>query len=156
MNRVTILLCCVVGVTYGALTAPLLSSKCQSECYAAHEDVFYCSHSRETGYCCPVGSTATECTESSADEVYCSSSIANGTAFMKYTYCPRRTNPCVTGGSVLRPLLNMNQTVRAHETMSFDTEDVCYWEFKVDLESFKATHPNAELKDVFLNLVILN
>ena len=38
----------------------------------------------------------------------------------------------------------------------FDDGDVCYWEFKVDLDHFKATHPSANISDLFLNLVILN
>lgn len=75
---------------------------------------------------------------------------------MRYAFCPRRTLPCVTGGPLLRPLLNQNQTIRAHETMSFESGDVCYWEFKVDIAYFKSVHPKAELKDLFLNVVILN
>ena len=105
MNKVLLLL----GLTHiatAALTEPKQTAKCNSGCFKEHEDVYYCSHSRETGYCCPSGSTATECIEDAANEVYCSNSIANGTLFMRYTYCPRKTNPCVTSGPVLRPLLN--------------------------------------------------
>ena len=38
--------------------------------------------------------------------------------------------------------------------MSYDQDDVCYWQFKVDLAAFKAVHPNVVEGDLFLKLVI--
>ncbi|CDW81782.1 UNKNOWN [Stylonychia lemnae] len=136
------------------LTDPDQTTKCRQECYNQYQNAFFCVHTRNEGYCCPQGNTSPECTEDRSKDVYCSSSIVEGKAFMEYTYCPRRTSVCQTSGSVLRPLLNKNQTVSVHQTMSLVNDDVCYWQFLIDPVAFQDSHPAVSLADVYINVII--
>ena len=73
---------------------------------------------------------------------------------MRYTFCPRRTPACGTPGPILRPLLNLNQTVTISNTINATISDVCYWQLIVNIANFNNTHPNVKTSDAFINLVI--
>ena len=109
------------------------SSQCIRDCFSQYSDAVFCSYGREYGVCCAADDTTNPlCQTNPSQGVYCTTQLANQYNFMKYTYCPRKTAICSTQGTVLRPLLNQNQTVSVNNQMLQENGDVCYWELKVE------------------------
>lgn len=129
------------------------TQNCIHDCFLAEPTWFFCTASRSLGYCCP-DQTKIECVENATLNTYCSLGAANQTV-ARYSYCPRRTEPCVTPGPTLTPMLNMPQSVAAVKSMNGSAGDVCTWEMKFNGPWFQQNHPGVSLSDVFVELQVM-
>eukprot|EP00347_Sterkiella_histriomuscorum_P012036 403370136 len=155
---IIILLGIFCGIVQSQIDPAVLTTKCRSECLDTKpvDTWYFCRSSRNEGYCCMQGDQTANCQPNPELEIECTTSIvaSGGFTFMKYAYCPRRTNICGTSGSVLHPLLNQNQSVSVHKSMTLANDDVCYWQFIVNTAAFKISHPNMDVQDLYLNVVL--
>ncbi len=77
----------LLGMAYSQPWMRFGTQNCIKGCFHKYPSAFFCTHSREHGFCCP-DTSRSECRESA--NIKCSQG-ANNHEFAKYAYCPRRT-----------------------------------------------------------------
>ena len=139
------------------------TGNCIADCFqnsSLSAGYYYCSTSFTMGACCAPNSTDPTCLDNPSLGIQCSQNFTLSNPSAMYAFCPRKSSSCGGGGSILRPLLNLNQTEWLHTTgtkptfMNQTLGDVCYWELYLDPVAFQASHLYAQnlLTQVYINI----